>query len=92
VIKSFKSRALKRLYEKGDRSKINPDHIDRVEDILSRLDCSLQPSDMKLIGWDLHQLKGKSKGFWSVTVSGNFRVWFKFKDTDAFDVGYGDYH
>ena len=92
MIKTFKISALKKLFERGDRSKINPDHIERVEDILFSLDISQIPADMDVPGWDLHKLKGDLKGFWSVTVSGNFRVWFKFKDTDVVDVGYGDYH
>ncbi len=92
MIRTFKNRALKKLYEKGDRSKIKADHIDRVEDILFRLDNAQKPSDMDWPGWDLHPLKGKLKGFWSVWVSGNFRVWFRFEDGDAFNVDYGDYH
>ena len=92
MIKTFKSSALKKLYEKGGSSKVNPHHIERVEDILSYLDNSEKPSDMNLVGWDLHQLKGELKGFWSVSVSGNVRVWFRFEDSNALDVGYGDYH
>ena len=51
-----------------------------------------QPSDMDWPGWKLHPLKGEYKGFHGVWVSGNFRVWFRMKDGDAFDVDYGDYH
>jgi proteic killer suppression protein len=92
MIRTFKNRALKKLYEKGDPSKIKVDHIDRVEDILFRLDNAQQSSDMDWPGWNLHPLKGKHKGFWAVRVSGNFRIWFRFEDGDAFDVDYGDYH
>lgn len=92
MIRTFKNRALKKLYEKGDPSKINPDHVGRVEDILFRLDNAVQPSDMDWPGWKLHPLKGEYKGFHGVWVSGNFRVWFRMKDGDAFDVDYGDYH
>ena len=92
MIRTFKNRALKKLYEKGDPSKIKADHIDRVEDILFRLDNAQQSSDMDWPGWNLHPLKGKDKGFWAVWVSGNFRIWFRFEDGDAFDVDYGDYH
>ncbi|MGB5326177.1 MAG: type II toxin-antitoxin system RelE/ParE family toxin [Pseudomonadales bacterium] len=92
MIRTFKSRRLKKLYEKGDASKINADHIERVEDILFRLDNAIKLSDMDLPGWRLHKLSGKLKGFSSVWVSGNFRIWFRIEDGDAFDVGYGDYH
>ena len=92
MIRTFKNRALKKFFEKDDRSKINPDHTDRLEDILFSLDVAMTPSDMDLKGWDLHQLKGQLKGFWSVSISGNYRVWFRFQDIDVYDVDYGDYH
>ena len=92
MIKTFKSRALKKLYEKGDPSKIKANHLERVEDILFRLDNAIQPSDMDLPGWNLHTLSGKLRRFSAVWVSGNFRIWFRMKEGDAFDVDYGDYH
>jgi len=92
MIRTFKNRALKKLYEKGDPSKIKADHIERVEDILFRLDNAMQPSDMDLPGWNLHKLSGKLRRFSAVWVSGNFRIWFRMKEGDAFDVDYGDYH
>ncbi len=92
MIRTFKNRALKKLYEKGDSSKIKADHIERVEDILFRLDNAMQPSDMDLPGWNLHKLNGKLRSFSAVWVSGNFRIWFRMKEGDAFDVDYGDYH
>ncbi|TVQ83440.1 MAG: peptidase [Micavibrio sp.] len=92
MIKSFRNRALKKLYEKGDSSKIKADHVARVEDILFRLDNAVQVADMDLPGWNLHKLSGRLKGFSAVSVSGNFRIWFRIEDGDAFDVDYGDYH
>jgi len=92
MIRTFKNRSLKKLYEKGDPSKFNPDHIERIEDILFRLDNATLPSDMNLPGWKLHKLAGKLKGFSAVWVSGNFRIWFRIEDGDAFEVDYGDYH
>jgi len=47
---------------------------------------------MDLPGWELHPLKGKWKGFWSVWVSGNWRIIFRFSGTDAADVDLVDYH
>ena len=92
MIRTFKSRALKKLYEKDDPSKINPAHIERVKDILFSLDYADLPSDMDLPGWNLHKLTGKLKGFWAVWVSGNYRIWFRMEDGDIFDIDYGDYH
>ena len=71
MIRSFKHRGLKRLYEHGDRSRLGGDLIHRIEDIIARLDVSLSPSDLDLPGYAPHALKGSLKGFWSVRVSGN---------------------
>jgi proteic killer suppression protein len=92
MIRSFKHRGLKRLYERDDRSGIRPDLLDTVEDILARLDEAEMPQAMNLPGYRLHPLKGDLKDFWSVTVRANWRIIFRFEDTDAFDVELIDYH
>jgi proteic killer suppression protein len=78
MIRSFKHRGLKRLYERGDRSGIRTDLIETVEDILARLDKAETPHEMNLPGYRLHPLKGERKGFWSVTVKANWRIIFSF--------------
>ena len=92
MIRSFKHRGLKRLYERGDRSGIRPDLLDTVEDILARLDEADAPQALNLPGYRLHPLKGDLSGFWSVTVRANWRVVFRFQGADAFDVELIDYH
>jgi len=83
---------LKRLYERGDRSKIRADLVDKVERILARLDQALVIEDMNLPGYRLHELKGDLKEFWSVSVSGNWRIIFRFESGKARDVEMIDYH
>src|SRR3954453_1908007 len=83
MIRSFKHRGLKRLYERGDRSGIRPDLLDTVEDILGRLDVADTPQALDLPGYRLHPLKGELKGLWSVTVRANWRVIFRFEDGEA---------
>jgi proteic killer suppression protein len=92
MIRSFKHRALKRLYERDERRGIRPDLLELVEDILARLDQADTPQAMNLPGYRLHPLKGDLKGFWSVTVRANWRIIFRFQDADAFDVQLTDYH
>jgi toxin HigB-1 len=92
MIRSFKHRGLKRLYEEDDRRGIRPDLRNDVEDILARLDEAKAPEAMNLPGYRLHQLKGDLKGFWSVTVRANWRIIFRFDDEDAVDVELIDYH
>ena len=59
MIRTFKHRELKRLYERGDQSLVNADYLNRVEDIIARLDIAVAPSDLDLPGYGLHSLKGK---------------------------------
>ena len=92
MIRTFKHRGLKRLYERGDRSQVRSDRLERIEDILARLDIAAVPSDLDLPGYELHLLKGKLKGYWAVKVSGNWRIVFRFQDGDALDVNLIDYH
>ena len=92
MIRSFKHRGLKRLYERGDRSGIRPDLLNMIEDILARLDEADSPQALNLPGYRFHPLKGELSGFWSVTVRANWRIIFHFQEADAFYVELIDYH
>jgi proteic killer suppression protein len=92
MIRSFKHRGLKRLYEQNDRSGVRPDLAETVEEILTILDEAAMAQALNLPGYRLHSLKGDLKGFWSVTVRANWRIIFRFEGTDAFDVELIDYH
>jgi len=92
MIKSFKHKGLGRFYNSGTTSGIQPSHSKRLRLILSNLDQSESPDDMDLPGLRLHELKGRRKGIWSVTVSGNWRITFRFNGRDAEIVNYEDYH
>jgi proteic killer suppression protein len=92
MIKSFKHKGLERFFYDGEKSGINIRHAPRLARILDRLDASVGPQDMNLPGFKLHGLKGKERGTWSVWVSGNWRVTFKFKGNNAILVDYRDYH
>jgi proteic killer suppression protein len=92
MIRSFKHRGLKRLYEQGDRSGIRPDLVDKVERVLTALDSAVAPQALDIPGYRLHPLKGEWKGFWSVTLRANWRIIFRFEGNDAFDVEMIDYH
>ena len=92
MITTFKHKGLKRLFETGDISGINPQHAERLRKILALLETSENIDDMDLPGLNLHQLKGKRKNTLAVTVSGNWRVTFKLKNGDVLEVNYEDYH
>jgi toxin HigB-1 len=92
MIRSFRHRGLKRLYERDDASRIHAAYRKKLARILADLDSARNAQDMNFPGLRLHPLTGDLKGFWSVSVSGNWRVVFRFDDTDVVDVDLVDYH
>ncbi|HXJ94347.1 MAG TPA: type II toxin-antitoxin system mRNA interferase toxin, RelE/StbE family [Terriglobia bacterium] len=92
MIRSFKHRGLRRLFEHDDRSGIRTDLVDTVQEILTLLDDAVSPYELGLPGYRLHKLKGDLKGFWSVTVRANWRIIFRFEGTDALEIELIDYH
>lgn len=92
MIDSFKHKGLKRLFQHGETQGINPELIEKLENILFVLNRARRPEDMNLPGFRLHRLKGDLKGFWSVTVRANWRIIFRFEAGNAYDVDLIDYH
>ena len=92
AITSFRHRGLKAFYEGRTERRVAPEHSSRLRDILAALDHSSGPEDMDLPGFRLHALKGRLKGHYAVSVSGNWRVTFRFEDGAAADVDSVDYH
>ena len=92
MIRSFRSKALRRFAEQGDTSKLIVPNVQRIEAVLSRLDGSMAPEDMNVPGFRFHGLKGKSKGRFTVDASGNWRITFGWEGKDAIDVDLEDYH
>lgn len=92
MIRGFRHRGLRRFYEDDDRPELNPQHADKIARILARLDEAKAPHDLDLPGFRLHSLRGDLAGFWSVTVRANWRIIFRFVDSDATDVDLVDYH
>ena len=92
MIRSFKHKGLERFLIKGSVKGIKPNHVKRLRLILGRLNASALPQDMNLPGLKLHELVGKRAGTWSVWVSGNWRVTFRFAGEHAEAVNYEDYH
>ena len=92
MIKSFRHKGLKRLFETGERRGVSADLADRLRRQLDVLNRARSTADMNLPGYRLHRLKGDRAGTWSVSVSGNWRVTFTFEGEAAFDVDLEDYH
>jgi proteic killer suppression protein len=92
MIVSFRNKGLKLLYEKGDRRRVPSEYADKVERILARLDEATEPGNMNLPGFRLHLLKGDLAGYRSISVSGNWRIIFRFDGANVCDVDLIDYH
>ena len=92
MIRSFRHRGLEAFFTKDDPRKVPADRLARITRLLDRLEVSKMPQDMNLPGFDFHRLKGNRKGTYAVSVSGNWRLTFRFDGEHACDVDLEDYH
>ena len=92
MIRGFRHKGLAKFFETGSKAGVQAQHGERLRLILGRLSAATAPGDMALPGLALHPLKDARKGTWAVSVSGNWRVTFKFVGKDADSVDYEDYH
>lgn len=91
MIKSFRSKALRLFWEKGDASRLPVQNHARVRRMLDRLDASMVPEDMDLPGYRFHSLRGEPKRY-ATDASGNYRMTFGWEVQDAIGVDLEDYH
>jgi proteic killer suppression protein len=92
MIKSWKHKGLHQFFETGSKAGIKPEHEKRLKIILQRLSAAVTATDMNTPGMRFHKLLGDLADFYSVSVSGNWRLIFRFDQEDAQDVDYIDYH
>ncbi|MFJ1571929.1 type II toxin-antitoxin system RelE/ParE family toxin [Pseudomonas sp. NPDC088322] len=92
MIRSFRHKGLRALYQRGDTSGVRADQVARLRRLLASLAVAQSPADMDRPGYRLHPLRGNLDGFWAVSISGNWRVIFHFVSTDVELVDYLDYH
>lgn len=92
MIKSFRHKGLKDFFETGSKRGISAALANRIALRLDALDAAAAVTDVNLPGFDLHELQGERAGTWSVKVTGNWRITFKFRAGDADDVELEDYH
>lgn len=92
MIKSFAHKGLQAFFLTGSKAGIQAAHASKLKRQLAQLNQSSAAEDMNVTGWKLHPLKGNLAGHWSVWVSGNWRLTFKFEGRDVAVVDYRDYH
>lgn len=93
MIKSFRHKGLEAFYTSGSKAGIQAQHAQKLRLQLTALDAAVSADDFKApVAWRLHSLSGKLKGYYSLTVNGNWRVIFRFDGSDVELVDYLDYH
>lgn len=92
MIKSFRHKGLRRLFETGSAPGVQANHAKRLRMQLAALDTATVIGDMDVPGFRLHRLKGAMQSRWSISVNGNWRITFEFKDGNAYVLDYEDYH
>jgi len=92
MIKSFRSKSLEKFYLDGDERGIQPHHSEKLGRILDTMDSAHNIKDMNYPGSNLHKLEPKTKDIWSVDLSGNWRIVFKYKEGDFYQVELKDTH
>ena len=92
MIITFNHQGLEGFFVKGSYKAIPAQYAARIERVLDRLDAIVVPEDMNLPGYKFHELKGKRKGVYSVSVSGNWRITFRFDGDNVIEVDLEDYH
>lgn len=92
MIKSFKHKGLEQFYKTGTRKGIQASHASKLRMRLIALETANLIEDLDIPGYRLHSLKGKMQGRWSITVNGNWRLTFEFRESHVYIVNYEDYH
>lgn len=92
MIKTFRHKGLRKLFETGSTAGVQASQATRLRFQLAALDTAQTIEDMDIPGFRLHPLKGDMKGRWSIMVNGNWRITFEFKDGNAYILNYEDYH
>ena len=92
MIVSFRHKGLEALYRTGSKKGVQSDHVAKLYRILSALDVAQNPADLAIPSFRTHPLKGDQAGRYSIWVNGNWRVTFRFIDSDVELVDYEDYH
>lgn len=92
MIVSFRHKGLEALYRTGSKRGVQSHHVPKLCRILSALDVAQNPADLAIPSFRTHPLKGDQAGRYSIWVNGNWRVTFRFIESDVELVDYEDYH
>lgn len=91
MIKSFRHKGLRELFETGKSRKVRPDLSARALRRLDALDAAASPSELNIPGFGFHSLKGRQERY-ALWVNGPWRFTFEWQDSDAYQVDLEQYH
>ena len=92
MISSFRNKTLEKAFRTGSNKGLPPEFAAKIRRVLLALDQAQRSDDLRIPGFGLHSLTGDLKGFWSIVVSRNWRITFRFEGTDVGEVDLTDYH
>ena len=91
----FRHKGLGLFYEEGNARSLPSAMAEKLSKLLFAIETAGTLEQLgKFPGWKLHPLKGDLKGFWSLTVTGNWRLIFRYDEdaNAAGDIDLIDYH
>lgn len=92
MIQSFRSKVLPRFWEKNDARGVNPQWVTKIGLILDALDNAIEPSELDIVSFGFHPLRGDMVGRYSLVVTRNWRITFGWEGENAIEVDLEDYH
>jgi proteic killer suppression protein len=93
MIKGFKHKGLQEFFVSGKSKRLPQERLKKIKHLLFLIHNAHQLEDINTPGSRLHKLKAPPyAGWFSVDVTGNYRIVFRFEDGNAFDIDYADTH
>ncbi|HIK11419.1 MAG TPA: type II toxin-antitoxin system RelE/ParE family toxin [Oscillatoriaceae cyanobacterium M33_DOE_052] len=92
MISNFQHKGLSKLFIDNNPQGLPPEYATKIRARLEAIDAASDINDLRIPGYDVHELKGNRQGTWSIKVSANWRITFKFDDGNAYDINFEDYH
>jgi proteic killer suppression protein len=92
MIESIRHKGLRQYYEEGKAAKLPANQLSKIRRIFDMLNAVTSEDDIIQLGKNVHSLKGELAGYRALSVTGNYRITFRFEDGGIYDIDYVDYH
>ncbi|HEV7350980.1 type II toxin-antitoxin system RelE/ParE family toxin [Telluribacter sp.] len=92
MIQSIRHKGLLLYYTEGNGSKLPAAYVRKINRVLNQLDAVTSVEDIQALGSGIHKLTGDRSKFWSIKVTPNYRIIFRFENGDVYDIDFLEYH